>query len=189
MSKYNLEFRKECKPNKYEPVSIFEYTVYQNVLTEERYLLTNIHNQTKNIINSTEYEITQFDELGERISKASYIFENLGIEPFIKKNRPKYKIRVSQNCVSIEAKLIRTSSSDKKWFNGEWVGLDSVEEVIEDKQDSNENESLDDSPTLKKSANIILSKTKLRLPFHISLIVIAAFILIFTAYFMIVYPL
>lgn len=111
--------KKQLKAKHQEPVFIKDYMMFLDEETKEKSMLIHLQSHTFYAIDSIDIEITQFDEKMQKLSQATYLFDQLHI-----KNRgsvvPYQKIKLHQACESIESRLIRVKTTQQTWENNAW---------------------------------------------------------------------
>lgn len=172
MNMYNLISKKSLYTNQKEPVNLIEYMIFNDQEKDETFMVLKFKNQTSDVINRIEIEIIEQDNQFETIKKATYVFEDLDINP-LKEIVPLKKIKVDGSCKLIKHQFLSVTSGERIWTDGTWsdevIEVDEPVKIVEVKED------VEESLTYQMK---VINHQAFSFPYFVSILFVIAFVFV-----------
>ena len=101
---YRLLSKKKYWPEKFIPISLVEFMLFNDVSTDQKFVITKYHNHTNSLILDATFDIHEISDTNHIIRTSTYSYENLNVNGF-KGVVPQLKLKVHPQCVRVESEL------------------------------------------------------------------------------------
>lgn len=122
MNSFNNITKIKHERNQKDIVALVEYIIFEDERNNEKYLVFKFQNNVNQYLNEIKFEISQYDEENNLLAKS--IISHGGFNA--KENEvfvPNYKLKASNDCAKIEAKLLFARYERVVWENGVYTPI------------------------------------------------------------------